>query len=44
MVRQWRNALDRYTLEIPAGGLNGAEEDVYKRQMDNKRTLMEFLN
>ena len=26
MVRQWRNALDRYTLEIPAGGLNGAEE------------------
>lgn len=26
MVRQYRNALDRYTLEIPAGGLNGAEE------------------
>ncbi len=26
MVRQWRNALDRYTLEIPAGGLNGAKE------------------
>lgn len=26
MVRQWRNALDRYTLEIPAGGLNSAEE------------------
>lgn len=26
MVRQFRNALDRYTLEIPAGGLNGAEE------------------
>ncbi len=25
MVRQWRNALDRYTLEIPAGGLNGKE-------------------
>ena len=25
MVRQWRNALDRYTLEIPAGGLNGAD-------------------
>ena len=21
MVRQWRNALDRYTLEIPAGGI-----------------------
>lgn len=26
MVRQWRNALDRDTLEIPAGGLNGPEE------------------
>lgn len=26
MVRQYRNALDRYTIEIPAGGLNGAEE------------------
>lgn len=26
MVRQYRNALDRYTLEVPAGGLNGAEE------------------
>lgn len=26
MVRQFRNALDRYTLEIPAGGLNGSDE------------------
>lgn len=26
MVRQYRNALDRYTLEIPAGGLNGPGE------------------
>lgn len=26
MVRQYRNALERYTLEIPAGGLNGADE------------------
>ena len=26
MVRQYRNALDRYTLEIPAGGLKGADE------------------
>lgn len=26
MVRQYRNALDRETLEIPAGGLNGSEE------------------
>ncbi|MBQ6887623.1 MAG: NUDIX hydrolase [Lachnospiraceae bacterium] len=25
MVRQFRNALDRYTLEIPAGGLNPGE-------------------
>lgn len=27
MVRQYRNALDRMTLEIPAGGLNGADEE-----------------
>ena len=26
MVRQYRNAIDSYTLEIPAGGLNGADE------------------
>ncbi len=26
MVRQYRNALDRYTLEIPAGGLDQADE------------------
>ncbi len=26
MVRQWRNALDRYTLEIPAGALNSPDE------------------
>lgn len=26
MVRQYRNALERCTLEIPAGGLNGADE------------------
>ena len=26
MVRQYRNAIDQYTLEIPAGGLNGADE------------------
>lgn len=26
MVRQYRNALDRYTLEIPAGGLQSVEE------------------
>jgi len=26
MVRQYRNALDRFTIEIPAGGLNGPDE------------------
>lgn len=26
MVSQYRNALERYTLEIPAGGLNGPDE------------------
>lgn len=26
MVRQYRNAIDRYTLEIPAGGLNANED------------------
>ena len=26
MVKQYRNALDRETLEIPAGGLDGADE------------------
>ena len=26
MVRQYRNAIDSYTVEIPAGGLNGADE------------------
>lgn len=26
MVRQYRNALERETLEIPAGGLNGSDE------------------
>lgn len=29
MVRQYRNALDRYTLEIPAGGRSSTEEDFY---------------
>lgn len=26
MVRQWRNAIDRFSLEIPAGGLDGKNE------------------
>lgn len=29
MVKQYRNAVDRFTLEIPAGGKNGAEEPPY---------------
>ncbi len=29
MVRQYRNALERYTLEVPAGGLNGRTEPTY---------------
>lgn len=27
MVRQYRNAIDQYTLEIPAGGLNAGEDN-----------------
>lgn len=30
MVRQYRNALDRYTIEIPAGGKDTAEEPMIK--------------
>ena len=39
MVRQYRNALDRYTLEIPAGGLNGEEEAPFyaaKRELEEE--------
>ena len=39
MVRQFRNALDRYTLEIPAGGLNGPEEpmlDAAARELEEE--------
>lgn len=39
MVRQYRNALDRYTLEIPAGGLNGALEptkDAAARELEEE--------
>ncbi len=39
MVRQFRNALDRYTLEIPAGGLNGADEptlDAAARELEEE--------
>ena len=39
MVRQYRNALDRYTLEIPAGGLNGSDEptrDAAARELEEE--------
>lgn len=39
MVRQFRNALDRETLEIPAGGLNGEEEptiDAARRELEEE--------
>lgn len=38
MVRQYRNALERYTLEVPAGGLNGREEPMIEAA---KRELTE---
>ena len=39
MVRQWRNALDRYTLEIPAGALNSLQEsgkDCVARELEEE--------
>lgn len=51
MVRQYRNALERDTLEIPAGGLNGREEptmDAAKRELEEETGYicgsMELLN
>ena len=32
MVRQYRNSVDRYTLEIPAGGLNSKDETTIGRR------------
>lgn len=50
LVRQWRNALDRFTLEIPAGGLEGADEpmiDCAARELEEetgyKSGNLEFL-
>lgn len=50
MVRQWRNAVDRFSLEIPAGGLDGADEPTIKcaaRELEEetgyKSDDMEFL-
>ena len=39
MVRQYRNALERETLEIPAGGLNGRDEptlDAARRELSEE--------
>ncbi len=39
MVRQYRNALERYTLEIPAGGLKTPEEptmDAAARELEEE--------
>ena len=39
MVRQYRNTLERETLEIPAGGLNGKDEPTYdaaKRELEEE--------
>lgn len=51
MVRQYRNALERDTLEIPAGGLNGREEPTIKaaaRELEEETGYvcsdLEFLN
>ena len=51
MVRQYRNALERETLEIPAGGLNGREEptmDAARRELEEETGYtcgsMELLN
>ncbi len=50
LVRQWRNALDRFTIEIPAGGLEGADEpmiDCAARELEEetgyKSDNLEFL-
>lgn len=51
MVRQYRNALERETLEIPAGGLNGRGEPTYdaaRRELEEETGYicgsMELLN
>lgn len=50
LVKQWRNALDRFTLEIPAGGLENADEpmiDCAARELEEetgyKSDNLEFL-
>lgn len=50
MVKQYRNAIDRFTIEIPAGGLNSVEEpmqDCAARELEEetgyKSDDLEFL-
>jgi len=50
LVKQWRNALDRFTYEVPAGGLDGKDEpmiDCAARELEEetgyKAGKMEFL-
>lgn len=50
LVKQWRNALDRFTLELPAGGLESVEEsmiDCAARELEEetgyKSEKLEFL-
>lgn len=50
LVKQWRNALDRFTYEIPAGGLEGEDEpmiEAAKRELEEetgyKSDDLEFL-
>ena len=43
MVKQYRNALDRETIEIPAGGLNGANEPTRlaaKRELEEETGMI----
>ncbi len=50
MVRQWRNAIDKFALEIPAGGKDGADEPTFNcasRELEEetgyKSNNIEFL-
>lgn len=42
MVRQYRNALERYTLEVPAGALDAAESRELYVQAESWRKRLDF--
>lgn len=42
MVRQYRNALERYTLEVPAGALDAADERELYVQAESWRKRLDF--